>query len=68
MSRCKTKNLYSNWIIFLEFHENKKLYGICNDDTIYKFDIVTQRALLVFSSQKFEIDNNIIKDKFFMDG
>ena len=55
------------WIIFLEFNKNEKLYGICNDGTIYKFDIVTQRALLVFSSQKFEIDN-IIKAKYFMEG
>ena len=37
------------WIICLEFNENEKLYGICNDGTIYKLDIVVQRALLVSS-------------------
>ena len=55
------------WIIYLDFNENEKLYGICNDGTVYKIDIVTQRALYVTSNRKFDIDN-IIKAKFFMDG
>ena len=55
------------WIVFLDFNENEKLYGICNDGTVFKMDIVTQRALIVSSSHKFEIDN-IIKAKFFLDG
>ena len=55
------------WIICLEFDENEKLYGICNDGTVYKFDIVIQRALEVSSSRKFELDN-IIKAKLFMKG
>ena len=55
------------WIVFLDFNENEKLYGICNDGTVYKMDIVTQRALIVSCSHKFEIDN-IIKARFFMDG
>ena len=55
------------WIIYLDFNENEKLYGICNDGTVYKIDIVTQRALYVTSNHKFDIDN-IIKAKFFMDG
>ena len=55
------------WIVYLDFNKNEKLYGICNDGTVYKMDIVTQRALIVSSSHKFEIDN-IIKAKFFMDG
>lgn len=55
------------WIICLEFNEDEKLYGICNDGTVYKFDIVVQRALLVSSSQKFELDN-IFKAKLFMNG
>ena len=55
------------WIICLEFNEDEKLYGICNDGTIYKFDIVTQRALLVSSIQKFVLDN-IIKAKLLMKG
>ena len=55
------------WIVYLDFNKNEKLYGICNDGTVYKMDIVTQRALIASSSHKFEIDN-IIKAKFFMDG
>ena len=55
------------WIVYLDFNENEKLYGICNDGTIYKMDMVTQRALLVSSNHKFEKDN-IIKAKFFMNG
>ena len=55
------------WIICLEFDENEKLYGICNDGTVFKMDIVTQRALLISSNHKFEIDN-IIKAKLFMNG
>ena len=55
------------WIICLEFNENEKLYGICNDGTVYKFDIVIQKALLASSSQKFSLDN-IIKAKLFMEG
>ena len=55
------------WIVCLEFDENEKLYGICNDGTVFKMDIVTQRALLTSSSHKFETDN-IIKAKLFMNG
>ena len=55
------------WIICLEFDEKEKLYGICNDGTVLKMDIVTQRALIVSSNHKFERDN-IIKAKLFMDG
>ena len=55
------------WIICLEFDEKEKLYGICNDGTVLKMDIVTQRALIVTSNHKFERDN-IIKAKLFMDG
>ena len=55
------------WIINLEFNEDEKLYGICNDGTIYKMDIVIQKALEVSSSQKFSLDN-IIKAKLFMKG
>ena len=55
------------WIVCLEFNENEKLYGICNDGTVFKMDIVTQRALVISSNHKFEIDN-IIKAKLFMDG
>ena len=55
------------WIICLEFDENEKLYGICNDGTVFKMDIVTQRALVISSNHKFEIDN-IIKAKLFMNG
>ena len=55
------------WIICLEFNEDEKLYGICNDGTVYKFDIVIQKALEISSSQKFLMDN-IIKAKLFMKG
>lgn len=57
----------TRWIICLEFNEDEKLYGICNDGTIYKLDIVIQKALLVSSSQKFSLDK-IIKAKLFMKG
>jgi hypothetical protein len=55
------------WIVCLEFNEDEKLYGICNDGTIYKFDIVTQRALLVASNKRLFLDN-IIKAKLLMKG
>ncbi len=55
------------WIVCLEFNEDEKLYGICNDGTVYKFDIVVQRALQVSSSQKFVLDN-IFRAKLFMNG
>ena len=55
------------WIVCFDFNENEKLYGICNDGTIFKMDFVTQRALLISSNHKFENDN-IIKAKLFMDG
>ena len=46
---------YSNrWIVSLDFTENEKLYGICNDGTIYKFDTVTEEAKEILTSKLFQ--------------
>ena len=62
-----TLNYAKRWIVAFDFSENENLYGICNDGTIYKFDILLQEAKEQVSTQAFETDN-IIKAKFFQKG
>ena len=60
-------NYAKRWIVAFDFSQNENLYGICNDGTIYKFDILIQEAKEQVSTQAFETDN-IIKAKFFQKG
>ena len=62
-----TLNYAKRWIVAFDFSQNENLYGICNDGTIYKFDILLQEAKEQVSTQAFETDN-IIKAKFFQKG
>ena len=39
-----TWNYNDRFIISFDFTDNGKLYGICNDGSIYKFDILTYKA------------------------
>ena len=62
-----TLNYAKRWIVAFDFSQNENLYGICNDGTIYKFDILLQEAKEQVSTRAFETDN-IIKAKFFQKG
>ena len=56
-----------SWIILLDFNEKEQLYAICNDGSIFKIDIVTQKAEKKVSSSKFE-NEPIVKAKLFEKG
>ena len=60
-------NYNERWVICFDFTENGKLYGICNDGTIYKFDILTCKAREQVTSKIFK-DDKIVKAKFFENG
>ena len=46
---------YSNrWIVSFDFTDHGKLYGICNDGTIYKFDTVTAQAKEMLTNKLFQ--------------
>ena len=60
-------NYNERWIICFDFTENGKLFGICNDGTIYKFDILTCQAREQITSDIFKKDK-IVKAKFFERG
>ena len=62
-----TWNYNERWIICFDFTENGKLFGICNDGTIYKFDILTCQSREQVTSDIFKKDK-IIKAKFFERG
>ena len=38
-------NYENMWIINLDFNEKVQLYGICNDGSIIKFDIINLKAI-----------------------
>ena len=46
-----TWNYQKRWLVAFDFSENEKLYGICNDGTIYKFDILLKEAKEQLTSQ-----------------
>ena len=56
-------NYNQRWIVSFDFTENEKLYGICNDGTIYKFDILISKAKEQASSNIFK-QEQIYKAKF----
>ena len=55
------------WIVELDFNEKEQLFGICNDGSILKFDIINQRAVKKITIEHFQNDN-ICKAKFFDKG
>lgn len=56
-------NYSARWVVALDFTENEKLYGICNDGTIYKFDTVISQAKEQVQNQIFK-QEQISKAKF----
>ena len=60
-------NSEKRWMIGFDFSENENLYGICNDGTIYKFDLLLREAKEQLTSQKF-IQDKIYKVKFIEKG
>ena len=42
---------FKQYFILFDFNEKEQLYGICNDASIYKIDILTQRANLKLTSE-----------------
>ena len=71
---CKTKyfipidwNYKDKNFILLDFNEKEQLYGICNDGSIFKIDILTKKAVTKVSSPIF-LKENIVKAKLFEDG
>ena len=67
MSQDSTQKYYipiawdskKKYMICFEFNEDEKLYGIFNDGTIYKFDIVLKKAVHISSSKRLENDKII---------
>ena len=55
------------WIVELDFNEKEQLFGICNDGSILKFDIINSRAVKKITIEHFQNDN-ICKAKFFGKG
>ena len=60
-------NYDSRWIICLDFNEKEQLYGLCNDGTLFKFDIINIKAIKKTTIEGFQNDN-IEKAKFFEKG
>ena len=60
-------NPSKRWIVGFDFSENENLYGICNDGTIYKFDLLLKEARELLTSEKF-IQEKIYKVKFIEKG
>ena len=56
-------NYSKRWIVSFDFTENEKLYGICNDGIIYKFDILIKQAKEKLTSKTFTREQ-IYKAKF----
>ena len=55
------------WIVEFNFNEKEQLFGICNDGSILKFDIINSRAVKKITIEHFQNDN-IYKAKFFGKG
>ena len=60
-------NYENRWIINLDFNEKEQLYGICNDGSIIKFDIINLKAIKKTTIEYFQNDN-IEKVKLVGDG
>ena len=55
------------YVINLEFNDKEQLYAICNDGSIFKIDITTEKAVPKPSSSLFE-NEPIVKAKLFENG
>ena len=55
------------YFILFDFNEKEQLYGICNDGSIYKIDILTEKAVPKVTSQFFQTEN-ITKAKLYEEG
>ena len=60
-------NYDNRWIILFNFNEKEQLYGICNDGSIIKFDIINLKAIKKRTLEYFQNDN-IEKAHFFENG
>ena len=61
-------NYREKWVVDLEFNDKEQLYAICNDGTIFKIDILTERALPQKYCETFKtepiIKANLVDDGF----
>ena len=55
------------YFILFDFNEKEQLYGICNDGSIYKMDILRQKAVQKITSEIFKREN-IEKAKLYEEG
>ena len=55
------------YIVSFEFNESEQLYGFCNDGTLLKIDILTNKAVKKLNSNIF-LDEGIVKAKLFEKG
>ena len=60
-------NMKERLVVSFDFTDRGKLYGICNDGTIYKFDILTKQAREIPTSKIFKSEQ-VYKVKFIEDG
>ena len=60
-------NMKERNVISFDFTDRGKLYGICNDGTIYKFDILIKQAREIPTNEILKKDE-IIKAKFIEEG
>lgn len=60
-------NYKERYVVNLEYNDKEQLYAICNDGTILKIDILTQKAVQKKSSELFKYQN-IVKAKLFENG
>ena len=55
------------YFILFDFNHKEQLYGICNDGSIFKIDILLQKAIPKYTSEIFTTEN-IAKAKLYEDG
>ena len=57
----------SKYFILFDFNAKEQLYGICNDGSIYKIDILTHQAVEKLTSNLF-MKENLVKAQLFEQG
>ena len=58
---------FQQYFVLLDFNEKEQLYGICNDASIFKIDILTQRAIPKVTSELLR-QETIAKARLYKDG
>ena len=58
---------FRQYFVLFDFNEKEQLYGICNDATIFKIDICTQKAIKKFTSEILK-EEMIFNAKLYKDG